>query len=426
MKLKVPYGEKHKHFELPEKNVVIKEPGKGSPIENLNEKFEKLCLKPTGAPPLSNQINLNSNIAIVVDDDTRPTPTYLLLPELLEFLEREGAKKENIMIIIALGAHRPLDKKEKEKLLGKKIVDNYKVVNHQPKSQDKLVNLGKTSFGTPVHLNRDVYRADLRILTGLIKPHNQAGFSGGGKSLLPGVCGLKTIASNHSFASISHTNSQIGMVKDNPIRSDIEETLEKIGPTYIFNFVMDHKKTIFDLVGGEAIKAHREGVKKVRKKLAIEVEENQYELTICGTPAPISKNFYQMLNSLSVPYRGEVELLNEHGSIIVLGPAPEGISDGDFLEVMSKYSSDSLWQKVKNETESIQDRPALQIFLEGARQYDIIVVSEPKNIHKFGNMGIKAYSSLNQAIKENFNDIPKTLVLPYAPYSVPVKSKNYS
>ncbi|MDI3548722.1 MAG: lactate racemase [Halanaerobiales bacterium] len=418
--VKVAYGKQEISLKIPTEYIIdTLQPEEGAPLMGLQAEVINRLNSPTDSSPLAEMVGKESRVVIIVDDNTRPTPTKEILEPLLDILFQKGVKKNNISIIFALGAHSKLNEKEKLAIVGPKIYQNITCKNHLVE-EENLVYIGKTTFGTPVYLNKEVYEADIRILTGMIKPHNQAGYTGGGKALLPGVCGLDTIFANHSYKAMSSPASCLGNIEGNPIRMDIEEVLKKIGPTFLINVVMNHKDQVVAVVAGGVIAAHREGVRRLDSLVKKDVNKKA-AICICGTPDPIDINFYQMLNSISAPYRLKEPVIEKGGTIIVTGRAIEGISDGDFYIALKENERESLWLNIQGNSQ-YQERAALQIFLEGACNYKIIVVSEKNNQEKFKEMGMEFFQDLETAYRYARSEYPgdkNTLILPYAPYVIP-------
>ncbi len=426
MDIKVAYGHSEKIAKLTGGRIVdIMQPKRGRVITELEHVITAALKKPLGQAPLKQRIKPTDKLVIIIDDQTRPTPTKIMLRPILALIKGQGVPAHHVTIIIATGAHKKLSHQEINELLGPEIVSTYRIENHDPIVKKGLVDLGKTSFGTPLLLNKKVYQADLRILTGMIKPHNQAGYSGGGKSILPGVCGLATILANHSYRYVSHPNSGLGLINGNPIRADIEEVLPKLGDTMMVNVVLNYQEEVIDLVVGDAIKAHRAGVRSLDKIARMGVAERS-EICICGTPAPVDINFYQMLNSISAPYRVKDPVIKPGATIIVAGSACQGVSDGDFYEVMANTEREVIWQEVIKDDAKYSERAALQIYLEGEQKYRISVVSEEKHRQLFAKMGINYYPELQPALDETIKQYtdhghhPNIIVLPAAPFVIPV------
>jgi nickel-dependent lactate racemase len=136
----------------------------------------------------------------------RATPNERLIPWLLEELSQK-VRRPNITLINSIGTHRPNTREELERMLTADVMDNYRVVNHEPENPDSLVQVGVTRTGQPALINKQVVEADVRIATGFIEPHFFAGFSGGPKGIMPGVAGLKTVMQNHSGANLGSPNA---------------------------------------------------------------------------------------------------------------------------------------------------------------------------------------------------------------------------
>jgi len=424
MEIRIAYWKGYKNINISRGKLInVLNPHNGEVIKNkyISEKVTLALEEPTNMLPLINLINKNSKIVIIVDDNTRPTPTKRILDPILKTIKEKNISNKNITIIVAVGMHKKLNRGELIGILGKEIYDNYNIENHDALSKKTLIDLGETSFGTPVLINKKVYKADLRILTGIIKPHNIAGYTGGGKSILPGVCGLDTILSNHSFKATSNPNSCLGVVEGNPMREDIEEVLKLIGTSFMINVVLNCKEEVVKVVAGDVIKAHRKGVKFLDKLSKLNVAK-QAEICICGTPAPVDMNFYQMLNSISAPYRIKKPIIKSGGTIIAAGSAREGISDGDFYDVLKSVPRELVWERIKSKKFIYKERPALHIYLEGEREYNLVVVSEERNRQLFRDMHINFFSSLQDAVGytiDKYQNNKNVIILPHAPYIIP-------
>ncbi len=196
---------------------------------------------PIGCAPLRELIRPNTDVTIVVSDKTRPVPTGIILPPVLDELNASGVDDARITILIATGLHRPNTDEELAEMLGADVLGRIKVINHNARDKDSQVYLGKTKSGTPVWLDRALYKAKFRILTGYIEPHFFAGFTGGRKAILPGCAGLETIAHNHGAGHIGHPKARYGMTKGNPIYEDAVEVAEKVGAQFIVNVTLDKR-----------------------------------------------------------------------------------------------------------------------------------------------------------------------------------------
>ena len=159
---------------------------------------------PVGTPSLAEVARGRRNACILICDVTRPVPNRLLLPPLLQTLEAQGIARQDILILVATGLHRPNEGAELEEMVGPEILTHYRIENHHGKRLEEHDYLGETPRGVPVHVDRRYVRADVKITTGLIEPHLMAGFSGGRKVICPGIAALETVKVWHgpAFSSI--------------------------------------------------------------------------------------------------------------------------------------------------------------------------------------------------------------------------------
>jgi nickel-dependent lactate racemase len=217
---KFPYGKTFLTASIPSQKIAMAL--KRSHAKALGDETEAIraaLRSPIGSRPLVERLNSHDQVTVIVTDNTRACPDNRILPVILAELEQKIAR-ENITIIVALGLHPPLSRAELIEKLGENIVNEYRVVNHDV---NQVVRLGTTSRGTPVEVNRRVVEADFRISTGFIEPHFFAGFSGGSKSIMPGVSSAGAILQNHGCKMIEHPLSKAGILQGNPIHEDIVE-----------------------------------------------------------------------------------------------------------------------------------------------------------------------------------------------------------
>lgn len=243
------------------------------PIQDLPTAINAGLQKPIGSPPLGELVDRDSTIALVMDDSTRPTPINRLAPLILDVLIDAGARLENITGLFALGTHGMMSRDEMEARAGSYVFSRIDCRCFHCRDASAFVHLGQTRRHTPVRLNKIVVQANLRILVGTIEPHPQAGFGGGFKNLLPGLAGAATIGRNHLLVPSPDRYNMIGTHSmENPMRLDLEEAGRMVeGPTFIVNVVLDHELEPVAAFCGDAIKAHREGVRVSRQVYGITV-----------------------------------------------------------------------------------------------------------------------------------------------------------
>ncbi len=215
---------------------------------------------PIGSEPLSRLAKGKQSIVVIVDDLNRPTPAGLVLPAVLDELEAAGAKDSEITLMLAGGTHQPADQQMMAKKLGNTIANRYRTVAHDAK-KDTLF-LGKTNIGTPVHVSRTVAQADFRVAIGCVTPHGTAGFSGGDKIIMPGVCGLETVAYAHRHCRGARRRA--GRV-DNEFRREMSAIADQIGIEFLINVTLTNDRRVAQVFAGHRRAAFDAAVEHVRR-----------------------------------------------------------------------------------------------------------------------------------------------------------------
>jgi len=285
-----------------------------------DEMIEKALLSPIGSNRLVHLAKKGKNVVILIDDISRPTPTKRILPFIIDELVKGGIKKENIKIVISLGAHRPLLKEDILKKVGSNIWKSISIYNHNP--YENNIYIGNSSSNNKIFLNKIFYQSDLKICIGCIVPHSYAGFSGGGKIVLPGIAGMQTIERNHAPA-VKGIAGKIGVVKENKIRQEIEEIAIKSGLNFIINVVVNSKRQIAGLFVGDVILAHREGVEFAKKIYRTSYSPEKLDVGIFNA-FPKDTDLIQAINALNPILDGKDKIIKDKGIIVITTASPEG------------------------------------------------------------------------------------------------------
>lgn len=269
---------------------------------------------PMGTPRIRDLAQGKEKVVILFDDLARPTPVYKVIPYVLKELEEGGVKGDKIRLVCATGCHRPLIREEMVKKLGREVVENYPIFNHN--LYEHHVKMGTTSRGTPVWINREVASCDLKIGLGGIIPHFTAGFGGGAKILLPGVSSIDTVAHNHLEFQKKYPE-KIGLckVKENPVRLDMEEAARIAGLDFVADVVINHHKEILGIFVGDFVKSHRQGVAFAKKVYSTE-NPGKFDLMVVNT-FPIEEAPKKALWPVK-------EALNEGGDVVLIWQSAVG------------------------------------------------------------------------------------------------------
>ena len=310
------YGDKDFKLSFPQEWEVKVFPMHDAPFMG-EENIKKAFSSPIESDPLYIIAKGKKKATIVVDDITRPTPAYKVLPFVIDELKQAGMKEKNINIIIGLGAHRPMIREDLIRKLGENIWNSVEIHNHQP--FDNLVNLGISSKGTPIYINKLFMDSDIKIGVGSIVPHNYAGFAGGGKIVLPGIAGIKSIEANHQPKGL---RGGIGFLKGNEARQDIEEIAQKSGLNFIVNTVINSKREIAGLFVGNLVKAHRKGVKLARRIYETEVS-GKFDIGIFNA-YPKDTELIISSSAFDAYLSTKNKMIRKNGIIIITTASPEG------------------------------------------------------------------------------------------------------
>jgi len=300
--------------------IDIVQPRVNSNPKTTNSKAIRLGLEqPINSPFLKNQIKKGQKILIIVDDNTRTTPTHLILPILMEELLLAGIPRKDIKLLIAYGTHRKMSRKEKNKKYGRDIVNKYEILDHNWRDNENLIKLDTTKLGTEIWINKEVLKADFVIGVGQIVPHRVAGFSGGSKIIQPGVCGPITTGQTHWLSAKYEGSEIIGNV-DNLIRQEINKIGEAAGLKFIINTICDGSGNVFKCVCGEPIKTFEEGCKGALDIYGVPLARKGDIVIVDSFPADIE--LWQAAKGI---FSGDLALTPD-GVLILVSPCTEGVS----------------------------------------------------------------------------------------------------
>ncbi len=310
-------------------NVQLIENKPALPLKNPREAVEDALRSPIGTPPLSEVAKGRKDACIVISDVTRPVPNKIILPPLLRTLEESGIARENITILIATGMHRPNLGDELEGMVGREIMDNYRIVNHYCQKYGELKEIARIE-GAPIEVNTHYLEADLKILTGLIEPHFYAGFSGSRKSILPGISSFETMKFMHSFRVIDQLHEANCRLDNNIFHDYAMQVTELAGVDFILNVVINHSRELAGVFGGHYDKAHRAGCEMVTDHAVAYLDEKVDLVITSAGGYPLDATFYQVSKCL-ISAR---DILVEDGSILVTCGCEEGLGSEEFCTIM--------------------------------------------------------------------------------------------
>jgi nickel-dependent lactate racemase len=345
MRYELDYGRSKLNFTLPDsiKPTVI-HAGVREKLRDPLGRTRETLKNPVGTPPLLDMLRAKKpkNVVIVVNDITRPTPYDILFPPLLEVLAEAGIRDEQITLLIALGIHDPHTDKQNLEVYGEEIVRRFKIINHDGTDQANLVKLGTFKSGYDFIVNRMVVEADFLIALGVVMPHYFAGFSGGRKSILPGLTSKETVEKNH--ARMVELMDYLPPIDENPVSNEMIEAARQVGLDFILNVVTNPAKEVVFVAGGEVHGAWRR---------AVEVSASMYETYFdsyvdvsiaCASGHPRDINVYQAQKGLDHADR----ITRPGGTIIMAADCPESWGEHIFEEwIRRRWEPAKVMREVK-------------------------------------------------------------------------------
>jgi len=335
MVIKIPYWKNNIKLNIPDKNIlnIVTADRQGANIDE-DKIIADALENPVESKKLSEIAKGKKSAIVLASDITRPCPSYKFLPYIIDELKAGGIS--NIKVIFGLGIHRKLTKDEKIKLAGDYIAKNADLIDSDP-SRCRLI--GKTSRGTPVEVFKEVLDSDILIATGNIEYHYFAGYSGGAKAAMPGICSYSSISANHSM--MLDDKAATGRYKDNPVRCDIEEAGKIIGIDFIFNVILDDEKNIIAAVAGKNNSAFLGGIKIYDSIYKKEVKDTADIVITSPGGYPKDINLYQSHKALE----NVKDIADCGGKIILIAKCSEGFGEDTFADWMADAANYPLLSK---------------------------------------------------------------------------------
>ena len=326
---------------------------------------------PVGSPRLRTLAEGKRKIVIVTSDHTRAVPSKITLPLLLKEI-RSGNPDADITILIATGLHRPTTEEEQRRMFGDEIVDHEKIAINNAFDPEQFVELCVLPSGAVFQVNRLAAECDLLVTEGFVEPHFFAGFSGGRKSILPGICSERTVNENHSYKAVSHPRSNSGMLKDNPIHADMLCAAKAVNVQFIFNVALDGEKKIVAAWAGDLEQAHEAGVAFIRQWSQCPVVTGDIVITSNGG-YPLDQNLYQSPKAMSTAEA----CAGEDGVIIMCCSCCDGMGGAHFGQLIQRGTPDEIDRYLSSipPEKTIPEQWCTQVCVRVLRKHPVILVT---------------------------------------------------
>ncbi len=336
MQIALPYDRRTIRVTVPDDATVLRTTYP-APADSAARLVTAALNSPIGAPPLRQAVadRRPGRVVIVVSDVTRPIPYSRFLPSVLQMLLEEGIKREEILILIAAGMHRPSTPAERLEMFGEEIVDQFEIVDHLADSDDLIELPQRTWANNRLRLNRRFVEAGFRLITGLVEPHYMAGFSGGRKAVCPGLASLETVRRFHGYAFLADERATIGRLDDNPCHLEALSAARAVGVDFSLNVVLNDERQVVRAFAGELDAAHRRACEFVRRHADPLVDEHDAVLT-SSAGYPLDATFYQSTKSFVCA----LPAVKPGGTIITVGGCRESIGSREYQEILFRYADD--------------------------------------------------------------------------------------
>lgn len=393
----LPYGDTEVCARIPTRNFLGSiEPKEKPGAPGVGAEINRALNEPIGTKRLRQIASAGNKVAIVVDDATRPAPSDLMVPPVLEELNLAGVKDEDVTIIFGCGTHRSVTSEEARRLLGENVLKRVKVISHDCRAEDR-VYVGKTkTLGTKVYLNKIFAEADVKVLTGDVGLHYYAGYGGGRKSVLPAVSSLETIRHNH--ASLVDPKARSGVLDGNPVHEDMVDAARLAKVDFILNVVQNSKGEVVKAFAGDVEQAFNEGVKLVDEMYKVPIEQKADIVVVSSGGYPLDVNLYQA-------YKGIDNALNavKRGGVIILGAeCREGHGDDVFYEWMTKFKTLKRVEKEVKRNFVLGGHKAYYL-MKALQKANIILVSAMPDYYAVNVFKLKTARAVNDALREAFS-----------------------
>lgn len=408
----------------PRENIagILKPPPspRPAPPEKL---MAKALASPMGTPPLRKLAQEKRSACVVLPDVTRPLPLQDVLPPVLEQIEQAGIAPEKILLLVATGLHRPTTDEELRAMVGAEIMGRYQIANHVASDASAHANLGKTSTGAPMCVDKRYCHAELKVVLGLVEPHFMAGFSGGRKLICPGIAAEETIRIFHGPELIGHGKSRNLQLEGNLVHETSRQVALKAGVDFSVNVVIDSERRLSGVFAGELDEAFLAATRATSELATMPVTERADIVIVSGGGYPLDATWYQTIKGIVAA----AAAVKKGGTIISVAGMREGTGSAHFT---------ALWERTEDLETFLNDIAApgyycadqwqLQELALAARDVQLMVFSHRLPASFLRKTFLKPLSCVEEGIEAALaahGAKARMLVMPHGPYVLPVIGK---
>jgi nickel-dependent lactate racemase len=419
MRISLDYGRTGLPVELPDNTIG---PLAIRPVQPLSDPVKAIAAalaSPIGTPSLAELARGRKNACILICDITRPVPNKNILPPLLETLEKQGIARQNILILVATGLHRPNEGAELEEMVGAEIKSRYRIENHHGKLLEEHSYLGTTPRGVPAYIDRRYVEADLKITTGLIEPHLMAGYSGGRKVICPGIAALETVKIWHGPMFLEHPSADCGILDGNPVHEENTRIAKMAGCDFIVNVCIDGQRRITWVGAGDMEKAWMEGVRFCEQVVKVTLPKPVDVVVTSCAGYPLDTTWYQAVKGLT----GALPIVKKGGTIILAASLSEGLGSPEFQQVLRENPDmREFKKKILGKDYFVMDQWQVEELAKVLERCKVKVVSDGLAPETLRQCHVEPAATVEQAVKAAYLEYGENMslaVIPKGPYVLP-------
>ena len=417
MKIKMDYGKEGIEIQVPDSSDVLIPNHKNEILEPEKSITESL-ISPINSSSLLSLYKQGMTVGLSVCDHTRAQPRNEIITSILNLFN--GIRKENFLVFIATGSHRPTTQKEINEMFSDFVISKTTIVIHDAEDSSNLEYMGKTSGNIPIELNKEWVNCDLKITTGFVEPHFFAGFSGGPKMVAPGLAGLETIMNLHDYDKINNKNSTWGLIEGNPIHKQISEISLLNMPDFSIDLTLNRENKITGIYSGELFSEHKLACIDVKKD-SMKKTNKLYDLVITSNSGyPLDQNLYQTIKGVSAA----AQITKPGGIIISVSECSDGIPFESNYEKLLKSvkSPEEYLRKLKDQTYLEADQWQVQIQAQIQENNKVMLYSKlnEKEVTKSHLIKINKIEDAIEEINKKIKN-PSICILPEGPQTIPYK-----
>lgn len=417
MRVQLEYGRTGLTVELPDDRVVRKLGYRHMPaIADPEAEVQRLLRQPTGTAPLAELAHGRTSACLVICDITRPVPNETILRPVLTTLEAAGIARQNVLILVATGLHRPSTEAERLEMVGPEIAANYRLEDHHGTLLDEHAYLGESPRGVPMWIDRRYVEADLKITVGLIEPHLMAGYSGGRKVICPGLAALETVKVWHGPEFLEHPSADCGILVGNPVHEENTFIARRAGCDFIVNAVIDAERRPLKFVAGDMEAAFLEGVAFVRDVVRDTVPAAVDIVVTSSAGYPLDTTFYQAVKGMV----GALPIVKQGGTIILAAGLSEGVGSPEFQQVFRDHPDlPTFVRKILGKEYFVMDQWQVEELAKVRRRAKVKVVSDGLSAATLRGLFVESASTVEQAVADSlaeYGPSAQIAVIPKGPY----------